>query len=48
MEILIAGLMLVGKAAVVGAAGGASAAEWFGDVTYTNDYSIVPSVSKSL
>lgn len=43
MEILIAGRMLVGKAAAV--------AEWFDDVTYTDgnsiDYSIVPSVSKS-
>jgi hypothetical protein len=38
MEIWIAGLMRVGKAA----------AEWFDDATYTNDYSIVMSVSKSL
>ena len=52
MKILIAGLMLVGKAAAGGTAGGASAAEWFGDATYTNDYSIdysiALSVSKSL
>ena len=39
MKILIAGLLLAGKAAE-GTAGGASGAEWFGDATYTNDYSI--------
>ena len=43
MKILIAGLLLAGKAAAV--------AGWFGDATYTSDfsidYSIVLSVSKS-
>ena len=51
MKILIAGLLLAGKTAE-GTAGGASGAGWFGDATYTSDfsidYSIVLSVSKSL